>query len=136
MDNLNSRFKKVNKYINNTNSLLNLVKIALEIDCLKPKLNKLGALIRRDIIQNKKHSWQTYVTKFPETPSQKKLWEKFRKINGSFSYSQRSPLLYNGRKFFDPKDISSIIGRHLESVGNSLNEDVHFRKKKNIMLKK
>ena len=130
LDRLNSRFNNIIKNSNDRFYLHNLVLILLEIDCVKPVLNKIAALVRREILQNRKNSWRNYVNNLSETNSQQQLWQKFRKINGSFSFSPRSPILYNGTKIHNSKDISNIIGRHLESIGNSLNMNDYFKIKK------
>ena len=130
LDRLNNRFKNIINKTENKINLHNLVLISLEIECVKPVLNKISAIVRRDILQNRKQSWCNYVNNFSEISSQQKLWKKFRKINGSFSISPRSPILYNNHKIHNPKDISNIIGRHLESIGNSLNMNTYFQTKK------
>ena len=58
------------------------------------------------------------------------MWNKYRKISGKCARPPRSPVLHNGRRIHDLKDISNIIGNHLESVGNSLNLDEHFNSRK------
>ena len=129
LDRLNQRFKNINRKCNDTQSLQKLVSLSLEIDCTKPYLNRTAAIIRKNILQNRKSSWRNYVNEFSEATT-KQLWHKFHKINGSRSFPPRSPILYNGHRIHDPKQISNVIGRHLESVGNSLNADAHFRTKK------
>ena len=125
LNRLNQRFKKINKKCDITQTLQKLVSIALELECTKPCLNKTAALIRKNILQNKKTSWKNYVTDFSEATT-KQLWHKFRKINGTCLFPPRSPILHNGHRIHDPKQISNIIGRHLQSVGDSLNTDAYF----------
>ena len=91
LDRLDTRLKSNIKSDKKAFLLHNLVMIALEIECVRPYVNKISALIRKEIINNRKKSWQTYVEKFSETTSQTKLWQKFRKINGSFTYTRRTP---------------------------------------------
>ena len=127
LDRLNQRFKTLIN--NNSHSLKTLVLIAVEIDCIKPLLNKVSAQFRKIILRNRKSSWNNYISNLANDTT-KQMWSKFRKISGKYARPPRSPILYNGRRIHDLKDISNIIGNHLESIGNSLNLDEHFRTRK------
>ena len=39
-------------------------------------------------------------------------------------------MFHNGKKIHNREEISNILGRHLESIGNSLSMDTHFQTKK------
>ena len=106
-----------------------LVLIVIEIDHLKPLLNKVSAQFRKKVIDKRKSSWNNYISNFSDNTI-KEMWNKFRKINGKFNRSPRSPIFHNGRRIHDLNEISNIIGRHLESIGNSLNIDEHFQNRK------
>ena len=125
LDRLNQRYNNIIK--NNNLTLYSLVNIAIEIETLKPCLNKISAIIRKALIENRRSSWRNYVTNLPEDTTNQKLWHKYRKISGSMIYPPRSPLLFNGTRIHDLHQISNIIGHHLETIGNSLNLDNHFR---------
>ena len=127
IDRLNQRFKKLNNVNNKT--LKSLVLIAVELDCIKPLLNKISATFRKRILENRRSSWNDYISNFSNDTT-KQFWDKYRKINGNFIRAPRSPILHNGKRIHDTSEISNIIGHHLESIGNSLNLDNHFRERK------
>ena len=127
LDKLNRRLKY---FLQNKFSLFRVVSLSIEIDCLKPQLNRVSAIFRKKVIENRRNSWNTYITNLSDNTNQKQLWHRFRKVNGSHIRTPRSPLLHNGIRIHSRQDISNIIGRHLESVGNSLNLEEHFRHKK------
>ena len=122
--------RRLRYFLRNEFSLFRAVSLSIEIDCLKPQLNRVSALFRKKVIENRRNSWNTYITNLSDNTNQKQLWHRFRKVNGSHIRTPRSPLSHNGLRIHSRQDISNIIGRHLESVGNSLNLDEHFRRKK------
>ena len=62
-----------------------------------------------------------------ENTSITKVWQKFRKINGSHISSPRHALLQNGIRIHNTKDISNILGRSIEYISSNDNLDAHFR---------
>ena len=129
IDRLNQRFKKLKP--NQNQALPKLVSIALEISSLKPQLNRISAKFRKTVIQARKLSWQNYVSNISNNTTNKHLWDKFRKINGKHIQQPRSPLVENGQRIHDIKQISNILSQHFESIANHNNLDQHFRQKRN-----
>ena len=137
IDNLKSKFKNVVKnQLNNDGKLNKLVALSIKISHLKPTYNKTVAIFRKEVIQERKTSWTNYVSSISSNTPIKQIWHKFKKINGTYIRPPRHPILQNGHRIHDPKEISNIIGRQFESVSSEDNLDVHFRNIKNKAEKK
>ena len=127
IDKLTRRFEKIQFNITaNEGDLQKLVIIAIEINQLKPELNKISAKFRRQVIKSRKSSCETYVSTLSSNVSNKETWNKFRKIVGSHIRPPRFPIIQNGIKIHDLRNISDIIGRHFEEISSS-NLDQHFQ---------
>ena len=111
-------------YENTANKLVNIV---IEIKLLKPYYNRISAKFRKEAIKGKILSWNKYVSTISETTPISKVWEKFRKINGSHIRTQRHALLHNGQLVHDNATVSNILGRNIEAVSIVINIDDHFR---------
>ena len=107
-----------------------MVNIALEIDSLKPLYNKLSARFRKEVIQGKIISWRKYVSSLATNTPIKKIWEKFRKINGKFNNSSRHAINNNGNRIIDTYKICNLLGDNFEKISSNNNLDEHFRKLK------
>merc|ERR1711915_424619 len=134
LDNLNKRFNKMNKKIPILEENLQKITILLlKIDVLKPLYNKISAKLRKEVIQGIIISWRKYVSDLSYNTPIKKIWEKFRKINGSHIRPPRHAILKDGNKILNSKEISNVIGENLAKVSSEENLDEHFRTKKNKM---
>ena len=128
---LNKRFKKLlNKQVKCSNDVSTMVTISLEINLIKPHYNKISAKFRKEVIQGKIISWQKYISSITEKTPIHKIWEKFRKINGAYTKSPRHPLLHNGIKVYDNKQIANILGGTIAHISSFNNLDEHFKKTK------
>ena len=72
-------------------------------------------------------SWQKYVETISINTLISKVWQKFRKINGTNSCTPRHALLHNGIRIHDPKSISNILGNSIAKFSSINNLDAHFR---------
>merc|ERR1711915_29175 len=134
LDTLNRRFNKINKSKPFLEAnILKMTIILLEIDELKPLYNKISAKFRKEVIKGKIISWRKYVSDLSYNTPIKKIWEKFRKINGSHIRPPRHAILKDGNKILNSKEISNVIGENLAKVSSEENLDEHFRTKKNKM---
>ena len=114
IDRLNQRFEKIKfGFTMNGRDLQKLVIIAIQISQLKPELNKISAKFRRQVIRSRKNSWETYVSTLSGNVSDKEMWSKFRKITGNHIRPPRFPIIQNGTKIHDLRNISNIIGKYL-----------------------
>ena len=128
LESLNKRFNTLsNTTLLLGNSLTMLVDITIEISLLKPHYNKICAKFRKEAIRGKIMSWQKYVESISNNTSISKVWQKFRKINGTNSCVPRHALLHNGIRVHDPKDISNILGNSIAKISSINNLDAHFR---------
>ena len=128
LDVLNRRFNNLSKKQTDQTTILKKVIIVLEIDKLKPLYNKLSAKFRKEVIQGKIISWRKYVSGLSSNTPIKRIWEKFRKINGKYNTSSRHALINNGNKIIDTYEISNILGENFEKVSGNDNLDEYFRK--------
>ena len=128
LESLNKRFKNlINRTYILDNTIKKLVDITIEISMVKPYYNKVLAKFRKEAIRGRIISWQKYVSSISENTSITKVWQKFRKINGSHISSPRHALLQNGIRIHNTKDISNILGRSIEYISSNDNLDAHFR---------
>ena len=128
LENLNKRFKIIsNESITSDNKVNKLIALAIEISILKPHFNKISAKFRKEAIRGRITSWQKYVNSLSDYTSTSNVWEKFRKINGSYTKSPRHALLHNGVRIHDTHEVSNILGRNIEYISSIHNLDVHFR---------
>ena len=128
IDTLNKRFKKLScRQVRHPLDLHQMVTLTFELSVLKPHFNKLSAQFRKEVIKGKIVSWQTYVSTLTERTPIQKIWEKFRKINGAYTKSPRHPLLYNGDRISDNKDIANVLGRNIARLSSIANLDDHFK---------
>ena len=127
LDTLNRRFKKANNRLKTDQTLFIMVNIVLEIDKLKPLYNKLSAKFRKEVIQGKIISWRKYISSISSNTPIKKIWEKFRKINGRYNNTTRHALINNGNKIIDTYEISNILGENFARISSNNNLDEHFR---------
>ena len=128
LETLNKRFNNlINKPNKATDMINKIIEIAIEISVLKPYFNKISAKFRREAIKGRIMSWQKYVSSISETTSIKKIWQKFRSINGSYSARPRHALIHNGSSIHDTYEISNILGRNIENISSINNLDAHFK---------
>ena len=128
LETLHKRFNTISQkplYYENTAN--KLVEIAIEISVIKPLYNKICARFRKEVIKGKITSWHKYVSSISDTTSMSKVWEKFRKINGSHIRCQRHAILHNGQMVHDSTAISNILGRSIEQISSVTNIDAHFQ---------
>ena len=131
LDTLNRRFNNLNKRHNiNETNIFKMVTITIEISNLKPLYNKISAKFRREVIQGKIISWRKYVSSLTNNTPIKKIWEKFRKINGKNNNSTRHAIINNGNKVIDTYEICNILGSSFEKISSNNSLDEHFRKLK------
>ena len=136
LDRINKRFN----YINNSNEPMTekahkLVILAIEIIEIKPMLNKTSAKFKKAVKEGKIISWRKYISSLSSETPIKNIWHMFRKINGSHAQSPRFPIKHNGQIIHDRKNISNIIGNHLQVISSNTNVEDHFKKIKNSVEK-
>ena len=128
LNTLQKRFSALNKTpLLHENNVRKLVNIVIEITVLKPHYNRISAKFRKEAIKGRIMSWNKYVSTISDTTSISKVWEKFRKINGSHVRSQRHALLHNGQLVHDSATISNILGRNIAAISSITNIDDHFK---------
>ena len=128
LETLNKRFNNLSNKPQKTNDIIRkLIDLAIEISVLKPYFNRISAKFRRETIKGKIISWQKYITNISETTSMKKVWQKFRSVNGTHSRMQRHALMYNGTIVHDMYEISNILGRNIQKISSIDNLDDHFK---------
>ena len=129
LDSLHRRFSKINKVQQlQEKNLQKMITILLEIDTLKPFYNKLCAKFRKGVIQGKILSWKQYISTITSNTPIKKIWHKFRKINGTFTNPPRHAIIQNGNKFFDPQEVSNLLAKNFANISSVNSLDEHFRK--------
>ena len=128
LETLNKRFSKLSAKPQMTDETLNkIIDISIEISVLKPYFNKISAKFRKEAIRGRIISWQKYVSTISENTSIKKVWQKFRSINGTNKRPPRHALIQNGLSIHDPYEISNILGRNIENISSTTNLDNHFK---------
>ena len=92
---LSRRLDRVNKRFNNINNsnepviskAHKLVILAIEINVIKPMLNRTSAKFKKAVKEGKIISWRKYVSSLSSGTPIKNIWHKFRKINGNHTQS-------------------------------------------------
>ena len=100
IDTLNKRFNRLKTKLSSDDRILpKLISIIIEMDVLKPLYNKLSAKFRKEVIKGRIISWKSYISSISSNTPLQKIWQKFRRISGTYSRPPRHPLLCNGQKF-------------------------------------
>ena len=128
---INSKFKQSNLNRIYTNKE-KLIELANEFGHTRRIYNRICAIFKRSIIQAKKQSWEKYIGTITERTPMKKIWTKFRKINGNGNNQPKHPLKHNGEIIHDDKKIADIFGTHLQKISSDENYDQEFLKKKRV----
>ena len=97
---------------------------------LKPKRNKAEALFKRQAIQAKTESWRKYVSSLNQKTPLKKIWLKFKKINGTKRKTPRHAITFEGKRIHETSEMSNAFGKHLAKVSSDEFYSNKFRKYK------
>ena len=104
--------------------------IEKEIKALKPEYNKANALFKREANRARTESWRNYVSTLNQNTPMKKIWKRFRKVNGTNTKAPRHAIWHEGRRIHDPAEMSNIIGKHLQEISSDKSYTPKFRKHK------
>ena len=101
-----------------------------EIQKLKPERNKVEALLKKQLLRAKNDSWKKYVSKLNGQTPLKKIWKRFKKINGTQRKAPRHAITFEGRRIHDPTEMSDAFAKHLAKVSSDEFYSDKFRKHK------
>ena len=131
LDRKSKHLSRLKSKVRNTACEINKIKtLEEELKKLKPEHNKVGAQFKREAIQAKMESWKGYVSKLTDGTPIKKIWRRFRKINGSNNKAPRHAIWYNGRRVHEIPEMCKVIGEHLQGVSSDRFYTENFRKYK------
>ena len=130
IDRKTAQLKKLRERNVNTQERHRIANIEAEIKSLKPELNRSNALFKREANQAKTESWKNYVSKLNQNTPMKKVWKRFRKINGSNNKSPRHALWHEGKRIHEAEEMSKVIGEHLQKISSNSSYTPSFRKYK------
>ena len=85
---------------------------------------------RRTIKQQKKESWQRYVSQLNSNTSLKKCWDMVRKIKGKGDGNHTCHLRENGNVISNAKDIANAIAATISNNSSSQNYSNKFQRNK------
>ena len=85
------------------------------------------ARARQIIRNNKKKSWQDYVSKLNTRSSMKKCWDMVRKISGKGGARKVKHIIKNGNSMTDPKDIANTLGETISQNSSVTNYSPKFQ---------
>ena len=102
----------------------------IEIKNTRINLNRMSAVFKRAVRKEKETSWKKYVSSINSRTPLKKLWKRFRKVNGAQTYAPKHALRINGQMIHDAKEICDAIGGKLEETSSDEFYEPEFRRLK------
>ena len=122
--------KLVNNQSTNSEAIRKIIDLTIEIQVIKPLLNKTSAQFKRKAIISKTESWKSYVSGVNSSTPIKKIWKKYKKISGVHTRPPRHALNVNGNKIYTTEEICNAIGEQLEKTSSDENYDPLFMRYK------
>ena len=99
-------------------------------------INKLRSFQRRRAIKQRtfrkarKDTWNKFVNSLNSRTPTKKVWEKFRKVNGNYKPRRIPPIEKGGSIISTPTEIAETFADHYTNISRDQNKERRKMKKK------
>ena len=123
--------KKLSKLMNETNlrqeQKIQIINTTIHITSVRINLNKISAIFKREVRKRKEESWKKYLSSINSRTPIKKIWKRFRKVNGGNTSPPKHALKINGVSIHDTKEICDHIGKQLKDTSSNDNYERQFQ---------